>query len=130
MNKKWEGDVPSKEDSYVVRKYYEIYNKPFKDFTAEDLRYAIIQKDYIEYIIPFALDMLEKDPFPETIYGKTAFFESILLLPMDFWKENKRFKIIIVNIINDVLSRSEIEKLSEIDKYFIIDLINNFKINI
>lgn len=85
---KWTNDIPTSEDSFVVRKSYELHNKKLKDYTGEDLRFSIGQKEGLEYIVPLAMNLLREDIFVETDFYKGALLENVLKLPQDYWKEH------------------------------------------
>src|SRR5438132_1243460 len=49
--------------SYLVRTCHALRRKPLRDFTVEDLRIMIGQNFSLEYLIPLAIEHLQRDPF-------------------------------------------------------------------
>ncbi len=49
--------------SYLVRTCHALHRKPLRDFTVEDLRIMIGQNLSLDYLIPLALEHLQRDPF-------------------------------------------------------------------
>jgi hypothetical protein len=49
--------------SYLVRTCHALRRKPLRDFTVEDLRIMIGQNFSLEYVVPLALERLQRDPF-------------------------------------------------------------------
>ncbi len=49
--------------SYLVRTCHALRRKPLRDFTVEDLRIMIGQNIGLEYVVPLALEHLQRDPF-------------------------------------------------------------------
>jgi len=71
--------------SHLVTECYRLRRVPLRDFTVEDLRIMIGQKNNLDYLVPLALDHLEANPFAEG-----NFYEGDLLwytnrIPAEFW---------------------------------------------
>ena len=50
-------------ESYLVQTIHRLRRKPIAQFTVEDLRIMIGQQTGLQYLVPLALDHLERDPF-------------------------------------------------------------------
>ena len=60
----------SNSESYIEKNCLELRYKPLKDFTNEDLRLMLGQNIGLKYLIPIALNRLEKDQFLEGMHFK------------------------------------------------------------
>lgn len=49
--------------SHLVRNCHPLRRKPLRAFTVEDLRIMIGQNLSLEYLVPLALEHLQRDPF-------------------------------------------------------------------
>ena len=59
---------PPEDTSYLVRNITRLLAKPIKDFSVEDLRITIGQDIGLPYLMPLALEKLEKDPLAEGMH--------------------------------------------------------------
>lgn len=90
--KKWQNDVPCEDDSYVMRKSHELYNKPLSTFDTEDLRFMIGQEIGIKYLVPLALRVLERNAFLEGDYFEGDLLKNVLEVSSDYWRNNPEKK--------------------------------------
>lgn len=61
----WKGETITEDDGMVVYRSYKLTQKPLNDFSPADIDFLIIQKRGLRYLVPMALDILEKDFFIE-----------------------------------------------------------------
>jgi hypothetical protein len=76
-------------NSYLVRTYQRLRKKPLEEFTTEDLRLMIGQESGLPYLIPLALEVLEKDLFAEGDLYEGDLLNAVLQVHPDFWKANR-----------------------------------------
>lgn len=79
---------PANYPSYLVTKCHELRKKPLKDFSAEDLRLMIGQNRGLKFLIPLAIDALEKDPFFSGDYYNGDLLCAVLSVKKEFWIED------------------------------------------
>ena len=62
----WKGEKMTVEDDGMIAfRFYKLTQKPLKDLSPADIDFLIIQKRGLRYLVPMALDILEKDFFIE-----------------------------------------------------------------
>ncbi len=89
--------------SHLVRTCYSLRKKPLREFTAEDLRIKIGQNESLEYLIPIAIEALQKNPFIDGDYYEGALLNAILSVKKEFWDEN----IQLYNSVEEILQKAE-----------------------
>jgi hypothetical protein len=72
--------------SHLVTACHALRQKPLKDFTIEDLRIMIGQNLGMEFLVPMAIDRLEKDPLAEGDFYPGDLLKSVLSAEPGFWK--------------------------------------------
>jgi hypothetical protein len=74
-------------DSHLVVTCHQLRRKPLNEFTVEDLRIMVGQNISAEYLIPLAVEELERNPFAEGVFYPGDLLWSMLSgTPPDFWK--------------------------------------------
>jgi len=96
------------DQSYLIKRCFELYKTPLNEFKIEDLRIMIGQQIGLDYLIPLAIDMLKKDLFTEGDYFEGDLLKNVLLVNTVFWDKNKEHW----QILNDLIKnrRDEIKK--------------------
>ena len=56
---------PGANATYLVRRCTELHRRPLEEFDTEDLRIMLGQQIGVPYLLPLALDVLEKEPLAE-----------------------------------------------------------------
>ncbi len=80
----WNGEKTTVEDDGMVAyRSYKLTQKPLKDLSPEDIRFLIGQQCGLPYLVPMALEILEKDFFIETEYYKGDLVEALLQIKDD-----------------------------------------------
>jgi hypothetical protein len=77
--------------SNLVRTIYLLRKKPLKAFTVEDLRICIGQNTGLQFLVPLAIEQLEKNIRSEGNYYPGDLLKNILGSEREFWKENKNY---------------------------------------
>ena len=86
---KWKGEIPRENYSSSIQiRTYKLYFKKIKDFEADDVRFIIGQEIGLKYLVPIALEYLERDILFEALYYEGDMLKVVLLLPKEFWKKN------------------------------------------
>lgn len=65
-------------DSHVVRSVHRLWKKPIGEFTTEELRLMIGQSLGLPWLVPLALERLDKDPFTQGDFYPGDLFSSLL----------------------------------------------------
>lgn len=89
----WSDDIPASDESFVIRRSYELHNKKLKDFTPSDLRFSNGQQEGLEYTVPLAMILLRENLFVETDMYEGALLTNVLKLPKEFWDKHPKIKI-------------------------------------
>lgn len=87
--------------SYLVKTIHKLRKKPIKDFTVEDLRINIGQSLGLEYLIPIAIEVLEKNILAEGDFYEGDLLKSVLHSNEEFWRENPRLWNKVIKILED-----------------------------
>lgn len=77
--------------SELVKRCFELRKVPLNSLEIDDLRLLIIQQIGLSYVVPLAIEMLEKDILAEGMYFPGDLLKSILNVPENFWKLNKNY---------------------------------------
>ena len=89
--------------SHVVLTSHALRKKPIREFTNEDLRFMLVQGIGLEWLMPIAIDVLEKNPLAEVEYG--SLLQAAMVLRQEaFWREHRDLKErldVIVDRVND-----------------------------
>lgn len=103
-----EGVVPSEnqEHSPLVEWYARIRDIPLSSFRAEDLCKSIRQCLFPEYVVPAAIEVLEKEPLAGEMYdGELA--SAFSAISETFWCEHKQIAARTLRVLKRVLPQFE-----------------------
>jgi hypothetical protein len=112
--------------SGLIHKCHNLRKKKLEEFTIEDLRVMIGQKDSLKYLVPLALKTLEINPFAAGDFYKGDLFDQVLRIEQDFWNQNTELQNKLNEIINFVNSKIVKIETVKIDKEERNILINDF----
>jgi hypothetical protein len=87
-----ENDYWGEEDTYqtsLIETIYKLRKKPLDQLEPGDIRYFIGQHLGNKYIVPIALNILEKNPYILGTYYEGDLLNGVLDIEVEFWKENK-----------------------------------------
>lgn len=92
-------------NSYLVQRTHEIRKLALSELTNDDIAMMLRQKFSLDYIVPLAIEMLQKDVLAHGEDGNEgAIMDAILELPANFWNSNKIYWEIINKMLKDSLS--------------------------
>jgi hypothetical protein len=74
-------------DSYLTTTSHSLRRKPLVDFTTEDLRIMIGQGIGLRWLVPLALDLLEKDPLAAGDFYSGDLLAAVLRVRQAFWSQ-------------------------------------------
>ena len=90
--------------SSLVLNCHRLRRMPLKDFTIEDLRLLIEQEIGLEYLIPLALEHLERNPFAEGDLYPGDLLKAALGVRSEFWNQHPDLRQEIKSIGEDAVS--------------------------
>lgn len=76
---------PPTEGTNLIAMAHALRRKPVGDLTAGDLRLLIGQSIGLRFLVPFALDLLQADPFVEGDFYEGDLLHSVLRIEPAFW---------------------------------------------
>jgi hypothetical protein len=97
-------------DSHLVTTIHALHKKPLKDFSAEDLRICIGQHFFDEYLIPIALEMLERSPLIRGDFFPRDLLKNVIEAPDRYWTEHPEYFIRINSIAKNAINRLKSSK--------------------
>jgi len=107
-HKRW-GNMPPNATT-LVKTSYELRKKRLKDYSPEDLRVMIGQKQSLKYLIPIAINFLQQNPFVEGDYYEGDLLQNVLSCPCEFWRQHPEYMEDVSRII--IVAKTE---MAEID---------------
>jgi hypothetical protein len=122
---KWKDELPREGySSSIQMRSYNLYGKTIDDFSVDDIRFMIVQRIGLNYLIPLALNYLKNNLLLEANYYEGDLLHSILMLPKQFWEKN-------LNLYSDVyqILLQNKDVLQKLDPYYEADkkLINDYR---
>jgi hypothetical protein len=85
--------------SYLVRTCHALRRKPPRDFTVEDLRIMIGQNISLEYLVPLAIERLQRDPFAAGDFYPGDLLGSVLKVQSSFWQQRPDLRQVVEAIV-------------------------------
>ena len=90
--------------SSLVERAHELYKQPLSAFTVEDLRLMIGQEIGLKFLVPMAIEVLERDPLAEGDYYSGDLLSAVLKVSKDFWTEHQELYWRVYELASDLLS--------------------------
>lgn len=97
--------------SYVVTNSHRLRHKPLREFTAEDLRFMLVQQNSLTILMPMALDVLDADPFAGGDMYEGALLNAAVRVTPQFWRDHPRLwyrldaVLLVVRQVHETLER-------------------------
>jgi NAD(P)-dependent dehydrogenase (short-subunit alcohol dehydrogenase family) len=85
--------------SHLVRTVYAVRRKPLGTLSDEELRLALGQQFFLEWVLPLALERLSDDPFRSGDFYLCDFLVHVTTLPPDFWALHEAERETVIRII-------------------------------
>src|SRR5512135_3243362 len=80
---------PPAADTYLVQTIHRLRRKPIGQFTVEDLRIVIGQGSGLPFLVPIALEVLERNAFAEGDFYEGDLLKAVLCIEPAFWRERR-----------------------------------------
>lgn len=93
--------------SHLVRTCHALRRKPLRDFTVEDLRIMIGQNISLTYLIPLAIEQLQRDPLVSGDYYPGDLLQNVLRVKSDFWETQPLLRRAVQEIVGQSSSLPE-----------------------
>jgi hypothetical protein len=101
---------PPTYDSYLVTTVHRLRHVPLKRFGIEDLRILIGQEIGLPWLVPIALNHLEKHPFAAGDYYPGDLLRNVATISQEFWSSRPELR----DQLNRALNRA-LERIHKID---------------
>lgn len=85
--------------SHLVVICHALRRKLLRDFTTEDLHIMIGQKIGLDYLMPIAIEQLQRDPLAAGNFYPGDLLQSVLRVPTDFWQTHPDLRRAVVRIV-------------------------------
>jgi len=92
-------------DSNLVITCHKLRKKKLKDFSSGDLRIMIGQNFSLKYLIPLAIEDLEKDILVDGGFYQGDLLKVVLTSDVDYWKKNHSHWKTICNLFHKNLNK-------------------------
>ncbi|XOV92219.1 MAG: contact-dependent growth inhibition system immunity protein [Bacteroidota bacterium] len=99
-------------DSYLVKTVHQLRSVPLNEYQIEDLRIMISQNIGLKFLIPLALEQLEKNLFAEGDFYEGDLLQATLNADSDFWQLNPQIWAQLNNMISKRLGELDTEKIN------------------
>lgn len=94
----------------VEKRCEELRRKPIEELTPDELQLQIGQRIGLDYLVPAALDVLEREPLVEGGYYPGDLLGTVLRLERGFWTEHRALHERCVAVLERVQAPEEIEE--------------------
>jgi hypothetical protein len=91
-----DGNFPS----HLVRTCHALRRKPLRDFTVEDLRIMIGQNFSLNYLVPLAIEQLQRDPLVAGDFFPGDLLAKVLKVEVSFWHMRPDLRQTIEDIVD------------------------------
>jgi hypothetical protein len=107
-------DWPDPElDSHLVATVHGLRDKPIGEFTIEDLRVAIGQSVGLPYLVPLAVNQLERDPLIEGDYFPGDLLSNVVRIADSFWDSHAVLRGRLIPVARSAHDRTDDSKIRE-----------------
>lgn len=103
---------PNEAPTNIVKRCLELCKVPLDKFTVEDLRLMIGQDFSLQYLIPLAIEHLQKDIFAEGDYYPGDLLNNVLSVETKFWTANRDLWAVVNELIKSKRKDIEESKIS------------------
>lgn len=118
-------DDPVTEATGLMKTCHALRKVPLSELQMSDIRFLIAQNIGLDYLIPIALGILEKNLFVEAMYYEGDLLKAVLNVTNDFWLNHTKYLDTLVNTFKSGFhKKSEIEFYDETLIYSLVELYN------
>ncbi|MCH7726488.1 MAG: hypothetical protein IH991_08430 [Planctomycetes bacterium] len=100
-------------DSHLLTRVHRLRHKPIGEFTIEDLRVTIGQSVGLPYLVPLAVNQLERDPLIEGDYFPGDLLLNVLRIADSFWHSHAALRDRVHPVAQLVRERTDDSKILE-----------------
>lgn len=93
---------PPAHPSHVVTSCHRLRAKPIGDLTVEELRLLIGQGIGLQFLIPPALEVLEREPLAEGDFHPGDLLKNVLTIGAAYWDRNSDQQRRVLSILDDL----------------------------
>lgn len=86
--------------SSLVRTCHALRRKPLRDFTVEDLRIMIGQNISLNYLMPLAIEHLQRDPLAAGDFYPGDLLATVLRVTSGFWQVQPRLRQAVQDLVD------------------------------
>lgn len=104
--------VPTQE-TYLVKRCHALRHLPLKELTTEDLRILIGQEIGLLFLVPLALEVLERDPLIEGDFYPGDLLKLVAEIPKGFWEVHNEMRHSLCKIVFKAIELLESRKDDE-----------------
>jgi hypothetical protein len=87
-------------DSYLVTTCHRLRKKPLAQFSVEDLRIMIGQGISLQWLVPVALGVLDREPLSEGDFYQGDLLASVLRIDSSFWAKHQQWRERVLRRLN------------------------------
>jgi hypothetical protein len=92
------GDPPF--PSHVVAACYRLRKVPIMQLGIEDLRLLIGQNIGLDYLMPIALEILQRDPWVSGDFYKSDLLQNVMRVGAEFWRNHQ----VLAGVLNAIFA--------------------------
>ncbi|CAG1769198.1 hypothetical protein BAC2_00123 [uncultured bacterium] len=100
-------------DSFVVTNTHRLRRVPIKQFTLDDLRFMVLQKQGLPWLVPRALAHLEQHPLAEGTFYRGDLLNAVMEIPDDWWAQHPDLRARMGPVLQAALARIHKIKFAE-----------------
>ena len=102
-NWKWNEDIPTTDDSFVIRNFYRLHNIPISDYLLADFRFMIGQNTGLDFLVPLALKKLQENIFIEADLYPGDLLCSLFLIDEEpnYWQAHEEEKQELIRLYSE-----------------------------
>lgn len=107
---------PLPQDYPLEQWFSSVYDRPLSDFSEDDLAIACRQEIFPEYVVPYCLTILGKDPSAGARYDGELLL-SLKNIPSEIWRKHNDYKTRLIKIAKAAYEATDDKDLhSDIDE--------------
>ena len=107
----WTKDnIPTEDDSNVVRRHYSVTLKKLKDFSNEDVRFCLSQEIGLTYVVPLAIEILREDILAEGHMYPGDIVSNLLNVDAEYWDLHVNHALEVQGILSRALEKCAMDQ--------------------